>query len=144
MTKDEALRMALDALGTCRVMAADKHGNYTREVTPKVVLTAIAALKAALEQEEEPVVWMVIGDGEFGEYIAGTHFEQSASLYRRYWEKRGYELQPLYAVSPQPKQEEPCFCDRTGLGEPGVSCGDCPTRDYKPKQEEEPDILCEY
>lgn len=25
----------------------------------------------------------------------------------------------------------PCFYDRTGLGEPGVSCGDCPTRDYK-------------
>ena len=30
-----------------------------------------------------------------------------------------------------PQQAEPCFCDRTGLGEPGVSCGDCPTRDYK-------------
>jgi hypothetical protein len=27
--------------------------------------------------------------------------------------------------------EEPCFCDRNGIGEPGVSCGDCPTRDYK-------------
>ena len=23
-----------------------------------------------------------------------------------------------------------CYCDRAGLGEPGVSCGDCP-RDYK-------------
>ena len=24
-----------------------------------------------------------------------------------------------------------CFCDRQGIGVPGVSCGDCPTRDYK-------------
>ena len=24
-----------------------------------------------------------------------------------------------------------CFCDARGIGEPGVSCGDCPTRDYK-------------
>lgn len=26
---------------------------------------------------------------------------------------------------------EPCYCDRMGIGVPGVSCGDCP-RDYKP------------
>jgi hypothetical protein len=26
---------------------------------------------------------------------------------------------------------EPCWCDKQGIGEPGVSCGDCPTRDYK-------------
>jgi hypothetical protein len=28
-------------------------------------------------------------------------------------------------------QPEACFCDRNNLGVPGVSCGDCPTRDYK-------------
>lgn len=27
--------------------------------------------------------------------------------------------------------DEPCFCDRNGIGAPGVSCGDCPIRDYK-------------
>jgi hypothetical protein len=27
--------------------------------------------------------------------------------------------------------DEPCFCDRNGIGASGVSCGDCPTRDYK-------------
>lgn len=26
---------------------------------------------------------------------------------------------------------EQCWCDEHGIGEPGVSCGDCPTRDYK-------------
>ena len=28
-------------------------------------------------------------------------------------------------------RREPCYCDKQGIGEPGVSCGDCPTRDYK-------------
>ena len=26
---------------------------------------------------------------------------------------------------------ELCFCDRNNIGEPGVSCGDCPNRDYR-------------
>lgn len=26
--------------------------------------------------------------------------------------------------------QEPCWCDKNNIGEPGVSCGDCPTRDY--------------
>lgn len=28
-------------------------------------------------------------------------------------------------------ETEPCWCDKQGIGQPGVSCGDCPTRDYK-------------
>jgi len=37
------------------------------------------------------------------------------------------------AAAPQPPQaEEPCYCDKQGIGEPGVSCGDCP-RDYLPQ-----------
>ena len=27
-------------------------------------------------------------------------------------------------------QPEPCYCDRMQIGDPSVSCGDCPTRDY--------------
>jgi hypothetical protein len=30
----------------------------------------------------------------------------------------------------QEQEEEECFCDRNGIGVRGVSCGDCPTRDY--------------
>jgi len=26
-----------------------------------------------------------------------------------------------------------CYCDRNNIGVPGVSCGDCPERDYKGK-----------
>jgi hypothetical protein len=50
--------------------------------------------------------------------------------------RRGLEC----AAAPQPAaQPDPCFCDRMKLGEPGVSgvsCGDCPTRDYKQTQPE--------
>ena len=28
-------------------------------------------------------------------------------------------------------QPEQCWCDTHNIGKPGVSCGDCPTRDYK-------------
>ena len=35
----------------------------------------------------------------------------------------------------QSKLAEQCFCDRNNLGKPGVSCGDCPTRDYKTEKD---------
>ena len=39
-------------------------------------------------------------------------------------------LQKALAQQEQPAQET-CWCDQNNIGEPGVSCGDCPTRDYK-------------
>lgn len=42
------LQQILDALEVNRIMAKDDHGDYTREVTPKNVLDAIAILEAAL------------------------------------------------------------------------------------------------
>ena len=36
----------------------------------------------------------------------------------------------------QSKLSEQCFCDRNNLGKPGVSCGDCPTRDYKTEKDD--------
>jgi hypothetical protein len=36
----------------------------------------------------------------------------------------------------QSKLAEQCFCDRNNLGKPGVSCGDCPTRDYKTEKDD--------
>lgn len=37
------------ALAMNRVMGADEHGNYTREITPKLILEALAILDAAPE-----------------------------------------------------------------------------------------------
>jgi len=28
-------------------------------------------------------------------------------------------------------ESEQCWCDAQGIGKPGISCGDCPTRDYR-------------
>lgn len=47
------------------------------------------------------------------------------------------ELHELYAHAPLAPgaklpgpEEEQCFCDSRGLGDPEKSCGDCPTKDY--------------
>lgn len=38
---------------------------------------------------------------------------------------------PVHALGGRPVQQPtPCFCDQNNIGAPGVSCGDCPTRDY--------------
>ena len=41
-----------------------------------------------------------------------------------------HRLKQALAQQEQPAQET-CWCDQNNIGEPGVSCGDCPTRDYK-------------
>lgn len=43
----------------------------------------------------------------------------------------GLSLQPAVP-------QETCYCDKTGIGEPGVSCGGCPTRDYAAPQPQRP------
>ena len=36
----------------------------------------------------------------------------------------------MATAAAQPAQQQ-CWCDQQDIGAPGVSCGDCPTRDYK-------------
>jgi len=48
----KVMKQAKEALGCGRIMAADADGNYTREVTPKVVTDAIAALDQAISQPD--------------------------------------------------------------------------------------------
>ena len=50
------------------------------------------------------------------------------------------ELGLTYEVDSEAEKQEPCYCDANGIGEPGVSCGDCPIRDYKkpPAEKQEP------
>lgn len=55
-THKEALTLALEALNTNRVMAKDSEGNYTREITPKLIVEAITAIKKTLAQPEQPKV----------------------------------------------------------------------------------------
>ena len=45
LAQDAALTAAREALEINRVMAKDDEGNYTREVTPKIITNAIAKIK---------------------------------------------------------------------------------------------------
>lgn len=45
--KDDALDACVEALGTCRIMSKDNDGNYTIEVTPKIITSAITQAKGA-------------------------------------------------------------------------------------------------
>lgn len=47
--KDAALEACVDALGTCRIMSKDNDGNYTIEVTPKIITSAIKQAKDSLK-----------------------------------------------------------------------------------------------
>ncbi len=53
MNKTELMQVR-DALSTNRVMAKDADGNYTREVTPKLITAAIALIDASLARVVEP------------------------------------------------------------------------------------------
>lgn len=48
MISEDALNSIRDALGTGRIVAQDENGNYTREVTPKVIVEAIAEVDKVL------------------------------------------------------------------------------------------------
>ena len=57
MTKDEALRMALEALEL-----EDLACRYEKDPTPEHIAKAITAIREALAQpEQEPVAWMPSG-----------------------------------------------------------------------------------
>ena len=52
----EKLEKVLKALGTNRVMAQDAGGNYTVEVTPKLITDAMADINESLSQPEQESV----------------------------------------------------------------------------------------
>jgi hypothetical protein len=86
MTKDEALRLALEALENGkRVRNAEGGTKYQPDLEDK----AITAIKAALEAKDEPVAWYHAEDFK-------THFttEPSDDMVKNgYW-------QPLYTTPP--------------------------------------------
>ncbi|NCX55644.1 MAG: hypothetical protein EBW87_00380 [Burkholderiaceae bacterium] len=78
MTKDEALRLALEVLADLGM----KHYENTGEVLYKNTYTAI---KAALEAKDEPVAWMrddsVTADTIWGKYGPKKVFDSDMPLY---------------------------------------------------------------
>ena len=64
---------------------------------------------------------------------------KDAIEYMHSWLTVYFDKQAL-AQQEQPAQEA-CWCDQNNIGEPGVSCGDCPTRDYKQPALSDDEIL---
>ena len=90
MTKDEALRLALEALEM-----------YELETNSEFQRKAITAIKAALEAKDEPVAWRTF-DGEGGyDYRIYENNED----YANDWDKRNPKhkgwVEPLYTTPPQ-------------------------------------------
>jgi hypothetical protein len=86
MDKDEALRLALEAL--IEVKDANIHGlTLTQDYHE-----AITAIKTALEAKDEPVAWAMLHDN--GHFIDAIHPNEHARV-------EGEYITPLYTTSPQ-------------------------------------------
>ena len=74
MTKDEALKLALEALRTCEWV--DDGGNGHAEYDPGKVVAAIIGIQKALAQpEQEPVAW----ESLLGAVARGWCYEKNAN-----------------------------------------------------------------
>jgi hypothetical protein len=81
MTKDEALRLALEALEYEAQKGNDNAYQFEREV-----------IKAALEAKDEPVAWAMLHDN--GHFIDAIHPNEHARV-------EGEYITPLYTTPPQ-------------------------------------------
>ena len=105
MTKDEALKLALEALVACidyipnNTVQGEKDADLAEE--------AITAIKAALEAKDEPVAWREF-DGEGGyDYYTYEHNEDLRDKYiERNGEKYASWVEPLYTTPPQRTWDE--------------------------------------
>lgn len=93
----------LDALDINRVIAKDSDGNYTREVTPKLITAAIAICEASLALVEEPVAWiewdLQTDEGDPDSIEAGCDKPDLAC--------DGWEWRPLYGAPQEPVSPDP-------------------------------------
>jgi hypothetical protein len=92
MNKDEALRLALEALES----TGENNGYHgvTQYFDETMVDQAITAIKAALEAKDEPVAWM---------HVQGNHEEPSLRQLNDWEIQNGWKQYPLYTTPPQRK-----------------------------------------
>ncbi len=93
MTKDEALRLALEALEE----ASDKTEPESNEWCMCKICRAIDAIKAALEAKDEPVAWQYRDANDDGTWTAWNGCD------KRLTESDWRKVRPLYTTPPQRK-----------------------------------------
>lgn len=86
LSVEDTLKLALEALNTNRVMAKDSEGNYTREITPKLIVEAITAIKEALmslcdgAQQSAERTWEGLSVFEINDLVENTEYEDYRGL----------------------------------------------------------------
>ena len=103
MTKDEALKLALEALERCVATCFDQYAHQQVMSQPDHFMNqAITAIKEALAQEQEPVAW-----GVFEGNLHDMFFTEAEAVEMAQLKGNHAEVKPLYAYPPQPKKQGP-------------------------------------
>ena len=90
--KDEALRLALEAL---EAITKSNQSDHQAEIAED----AITAIKAALEEKDEPVAWIYKGEKSFDGNKWSDEYELTASKQVALWKDK--DAKPLYTTPPQ-------------------------------------------
>ena len=102
MTKDEALKLALEALERCVATCFDQYAHQQVMSQPDHFMNqAITAIKEVLAQEQEPVAW-----GVFEGNLHDMFFTEAEAVEMAQLKGNHAEVKPLYAYPPQPKKQE--------------------------------------
>ena len=99
MTKDEALKLALEALNDLSAWNDGEVGGHMDEpYSAEVARRTIISIKEALAQEQEPLAWISTGPANM------IHWTADKPAY-------GDDWVPLYTTPPQ-RTERPVDCER--------------------------------
>jgi hypothetical protein len=100
MTKDEALRLAMEALEVANSLVDGYYLEKGKAWLPEIE-EAITAIKAALEAKDEPVAWRTF-DGEGGyDYRTYDMNENYANEWNKRNPKHNGWVEPLYTTPSQ-------------------------------------------
>jgi hypothetical protein len=105
MTKDEALRLALEALEeyTSVVTSVNDPNTWVKVADGgKPARDAITAIKAALEAKDEPVAWMHVMDNTEGLKANGTGIVSITQKKKHPFGKAGVDFSKSYPVTSTP------------------------------------------
>ena len=94
MTKDEALKLALEALERCVATCFDQYAHQQVMSQPDHFMNqAITAIKEALAQEQEPVAW-----GVFEGNLHDMFFTEAEAVEMAQLKGNHAEVKPLYTA----------------------------------------------
>jgi hypothetical protein len=101
MSKDEALRLAMEALEVANSLVDGYYLEKGKAWLPEIE-EAITAIKAALEAKDEPVAWMHVMDNTEGLKANGTGIVSITQKKKHPFGKAGVDFSKSYPVTSTP------------------------------------------